>query len=146
MRIGFTGTREGMSRAQEEQLRYVIAVVRTADKLMDMATTEFHQGGAPGADRAAAIVARDYGCEVHWHPSPGVLLTEVMKTDPAAVTDEWHEVFPPLTRNRNIVANAHWLVAAPRSDVEELRSGTWATIRYARKAVKPVLQLSRGSR
>jgi hypothetical protein len=31
------------------------------------------------------------------------------------------------------------VIAAPMSSAEILRSGTWATIRYARKAGKPVL-------
>ncbi len=31
------------------------------------------------------------------------------------------------------------MVAAPKSFAEELRSGTWATVRYARKQKKPVV-------
>jgi hypothetical protein len=35
------------------------------------------------------------------------------------------------------------LIATPESLTEELRSGTWATIRYARKIKKPCLILDR---
>lgn len=49
----------------------------------------------------------------------------------------------PLARNRRIVAAVDVLIAAPETDREELRSGTWATIRYARAAGKPVVMLSR---
>jgi hypothetical protein len=38
-----------------------------------------------------------------------------------------------LQRNRNIVDAVQVMIACPRGFEEELRSGTWATIRYARK-------------
>jgi hypothetical protein len=34
-----------------------------------------------------------------------------------------------------------WLLAAPRTKTEEQRSGTWATIRYARKLGRQVCLL-----
>jgi hypothetical protein len=34
-------------------------------------------------------------------------------------------------------------VACPRTDQEQRRSGTWATVRYARKVGKPVLIIGR---
>jgi len=43
-----------------------------------------------------------------------------------------------LARNHFIVAYSEELVAAPKSNKEELRSGTWATIRYARKRKRMV--------
>jgi hypothetical protein len=45
---------------------------------------------------------------------------------------------PPLERNKHIVHNCGWLIAAPKEDSETLRSGTWATIRYARKLRRPI--------
>jgi predicted Rossmann fold nucleotide-binding protein DprA/Smf involved in DNA uptake len=48
-----------------------------------------------------------------------------------------------LERNHLIVAACDVLNAAPLQDEEILRSGTWATIRYARKAGKTVIQLKR---
>lgn len=41
---------------------------------------------------------------------------------------------PYLERNNDIVKNSDVLVACPASKTEVLRSGTWATIRKARKA------------
>jgi hypothetical protein len=38
----------------------------------------------------------------------------------------------PLVRNVNIVEDVSFLIAAPLRDNEELHSGTWATVRYAR--------------
>ncbi len=45
----------------------------------------------------------------------------------------------PLKRNRKIVQNSDILMAAPKGYDEEQRSGTWATIRYARRSGVPVL-------
>ncbi len=44
-----------------------------------------------------------------------------------------------LDRNRDIVAAVSILIAAPETDIEEQRSGTWATVRYARKKGIPVV-------
>lgn len=43
-----------------------------------------------------------------------------------------------LVRNHNIVDEVEQLLGFPKGGKEELRSGTWATIRYARRAGKPV--------
>lgn len=133
MVIGFTGTRAGMSAHQVSQLRFMLGHLRDA-------TNEFHHGGARGADRHAADIARACGFQVYWHPCPGV----AREHGDVHVRDVWLEVFPPLVRNRRIVDAVDVLVAAPLSDREELRSGTWATVRYANRAWKPVLHLSRG--
>lgn len=43
-----------------------------------------------------------------------------------------------MLRNDELVAQADLLLAFPETQVEQLRSGTWATIRRARKAGVPV--------
>lgn len=51
------------------------------------------------------------------------------------------EIYPPLdplARNRIIVSRIHGLLACPKTDIEELQSGTWATVRYAREIGCPV--------
>jgi len=45
----------------------------------------------------------------------------------------------PLARNRDIVNMSDILIAAPGEKAEVLRSGTWATIRYARKMSRKLL-------
>lgn len=45
---------------------------------------------------------------------------------------------PPLERNKDIVNVCDILLAAPKGP-EEQRSGTWSTVRYARKVGKPVV-------
>jgi len=53
--------------------------------------------------------------------------------------EEFREPKPPLVRNRDIVDECDLLVACPGSDHEELRSGTWACIRYARKVKRKTI-------
>ena len=113
MKVGFTGTRRGLSIAQARQLRTVLYALKSA--------TEFHHGGAVGADQQAASFV-------------GSTLRVV---EYSAGTD-------PLRRNREIVAAVDLLIAAPSEDGEQLRSGTWATVRYARQAGLPIVMLSRG--
>lgn len=133
MVVGFTGTRQGMTAVQTIQLRGFLEVLWDARR-----PNEFHHGGAAGADASAWRFAVLRGYEIHWHPCPGV-----------SATDEtschcWHEVLAPLVRNRLIVEVCDVLIAAPFTGIEQLRSGTWATVRHARKASKPVVMLSRG--
>ena len=44
-----------------------------------------------------------------------------------------------LLRNKGIVDASDVLIAMPKESKEVLRSGTWATIRYARKQGKPII-------
>lgn len=46
---------------------------------------------------------------------------------------------PPLERNRTMVRRSSLVVAFPASFSEELRSGTWATVRHARRVGRPVV-------
>jgi len=51
--------------------------------------------------------------------------------------DELRPEKPYTARNRDIVDETDQLVAAPKG-LEYLRSGSWSTVRYARKQGKPV--------
>jgi hypothetical protein len=144
MKVGFTGTRAGMSQAQEKQLAMLLVVFGIATP--ETETPEFHHGGADGADTEADRLACLDGYAITVHPCPGVVADDVrdgqtiFNSHPVTMT----EVFPPLVRDRHIVDAVIVLIAAPRTDKEELRSGTWATVRYARQKGIPVVMLSRG--
>jgi predicted Rossmann fold nucleotide-binding protein DprA/Smf involved in DNA uptake len=45
---------------------------------------------------------------------------------------------PYLVRNETIVKQSQVLLAAPRTSKDEQRSGTWHTIRYARKMKRKI--------
>jgi hypothetical protein len=47
-----------------------------------------------------------------------------------------HDPLPPPVRNQDIVNQCDKLVAIPKTYQEEIRSGTWMTVRYARKVNK----------
>lgn len=125
MRVGFTGTRRGMSPHQKRQLREALNWFGLYG-WHHKEPMELHEGEASGADREAKDVVQEcrYGWDVVPHLPNG----------------------DPLARNRRIVAAVDVLIAAPETDEETLRSGTWATVRYARQKGIPVVFLSRGQR
>ena len=128
MKIGFTGTRKGMSGLQKEQLAYILALFVRGDITRKLLMTEFHHGDCPdGADQEADEIARGFMCYRIYRYWPE-------KPTPKAL----------LARDRKIAELCDVLIAAPETDRERMRSGTWATVRYARKARKPVVMLSRG--
>jgi hypothetical protein len=49
-----------------------------------------------------------------------------------------HPAAPPLERNKRMVQACYRVIATPKGMEAERRSGTWATIRAAKKAGKPV--------
>lgn len=106
MKVGFTGTRKGMTEAQKEAVRYL---------LVQMNVTQLHHGGCVGADLEAAEIARSLGVETVEH---------LPKTPGAKAL---------LDRNKDIVCATGYLIACPHQREEILRSGTWATVRYGRK-------------
>ncbi len=115
-----------MSVAQYDLLVAVLA------ELEEM--TEAHHGDCHGADTIFhwVIEYTHPGAELHIHPP------EDDKKRSFCVGHMTYEVKPYLERNRDIVNACDVLIACPKGEKEELRSGTWATIRYARKVGKPV--------
>lgn len=96
----------------------------------------FHHGDCIGADAEAHKIARAVGCfSIVIHPSD--LVDQRAYCNGNIV---W-KPRAPLIRNRSIVSSTDLLIAAPATKDEVLRSGTWATIRYARKGKKPVVIL-----
>ena len=136
MTVGFTGTRKGMTHAQKSQLCVILSI------LANHTANVFHQGGADGADLQAVELARHFKFDVTWHPADGHRGDAVLRAN--GTVDIVHDELPPLVRNYNIVRACDLLVAAPETDKEVLRSGTWATVRAARQMGKPVVMLSRG--
>lgn len=126
-RVGFTGTRDGMTVPQHEQF---------ARWVREHVPSQFHHGECRGADEQAVWeVTRHSAVVVVAHPC--TLRGERAKTA-VGLSAFTHPVKAPLVRNRDIVNACDVLLACPKGP-EELRSGTWMTVRYARKAGKPVV-------
>lgn len=124
MKIGFTGTREGMSQNQKEQ--FIL-------KCDELGITEFHHGDCEGADAEAHDIVREFFPHV-WievYPPKSTYRQAFRKGD------KHHPPESYLTRDYKIVQNTDFLIGAPKSDTEIIRSGTWTTIRYGRKLKKP---------
>lgn len=123
MNVSFTGTRAGMTSEQHSE------VAAWLEKFYFSPDDEFHYGAAIGADDEAAILADQIGFQVVAHPAEeggAVPIGHVLPERPA------------LKRNPDIVDAGAVLLATPRLGCEERRSGTWATIRYARRIGKDV--------
>ena len=130
MIYGFTGTRAGMTGRQQKALDLLL---RDCSK----AKAAFHHGGCHGADGEAHCIAFLLAaCTVH----PGDA-DQHRKWEKHLNTCELRPWKPYLERNHDIVDICEVLIAAPSSLTEELRSGTWAAIRYARKISRPVIIL-----
>jgi hypothetical protein len=122
IRLAFTGTRRGMT---PRQLRMTAEIV------------EQHRpgiaahGGCIGADREFHEICLSAAIEtIQVYPSnirsmvahlPARDTTRVRFADPQ----------PPLDRNWDIVRGADLLIACPDTELETVRSGTWATVRIS---------------
>lgn len=130
MRVGFTGTREGMSQHQKEQF---------ALKIYELSPTEFHHGDCIGADADAHDIIR----AIFPHIKIVIHPPEKSKTRAFKTGDESRVQAPYIVRDKEIVNETEYLIGAPLIDQEQIRSGTWTTIRYARKTNKPHTILER---
>ncbi len=130
MKIGFTGTQKGMSQRQISSLTRLI---------LSLKMIEFHHGDCIGADSEAHDIVRNMNrdVEIVVHPSSNPSKRAFKKGDIIRYD------LPYLESNMQIVQETRLLIAAPSSLQEEFRSGTWATIRYARETGQPVLILDR---
>lgn len=128
-KIGFTGTQEGMTQQQKVNFMQVFLWFESRHGAHNL---EFHQGQCIGADHDALLLVKSRGGV--WTVSHPPLDTS--KTHDVEC-DEVRDGYPFLERNHHIVDEVDVLLAAPRSREEELRSGTWATVRYARKVTRP---------
>jgi len=126
MNVGFTGTREGMTKDQKEQVENLLLYFRS-----DIFESVFHHGNCIGADEQALELAGKLNYYTIAHPTdmPNLQI-------PVSHSHESREVRQPLARNRDIVRESDVVIAAPKEDVEPKHyrgSGTWFTINHCRK-------------
>jgi len=127
MIVGTTGTLLGPRPAQYDAFKRFVR---------RLPIKRFVHGGARGWDTLAHHAVRshfpDIPIEIRPGRDPGTTVTM-----PLGRCD----IYPALAkleRNMVIVGRIHGLIAVPKQDIEERRSGTWATVRYARKLGCPV--------
>lgn len=101
--------------------------------LEDLKPKEFHHGDCIGADSEAHELVRKYFPKVAIHIHPPLNMNKRgWNMDAKRIYDSKEY----LQRNKDIVNQTDVLVAAPAGP-ETLRSGTWSTVRYARRLGKP---------
>lgn len=118
MKLGFTGTKLGMSEVQKSVIK---------DLLIFLQPTEFHHGDCTGADAEVHDLVRLLfpKCKIVIHPPIESRLRAFKKGD------EIRAILPYMVRNRNIVQSTDDMIAA--SGLHMSHSGTWHTINYAKK-------------
>lgn len=128
MKVGFTGSRLGMSIGQFDTFTSVIG------ELLEPITV-FRFGCCRGADvQAARLIATLV-------PKPmifGHLSTLDDCEEAIKLCEDTCQPEPPLLRNIDIVKGCDILIACPKGP-EEQRSGTWSTVRYARKVKRHIV-------
>lgn len=124
--IGFTGSRRGLTARQAANLEAALA-----------RASQLHHGDCEGADEYAHSAALKLGLRIVIHPPVNPRRRAHCSGLDVVVLHER----PYLSRNRSIVDMTDELIACPDSGAERLRSGTWATVRYARLVGKPVTVL-----
>lgn len=126
MKVGFTGTRKGMSQYQKH---------RVYTYLERLGASEAHHGDCVGADSDFHDICLDLGIDIYIHP--GRPNHRAWKGGAYC----YYDAKDYFERNKDIVDTTDTLLATPDSDKERVRSGTWATIRYAKKCDKTVLEI-----
>lgn len=121
MIYGFTGTQQNMTLAQYGVVRDVLT------------NGALHHGDCIGSDALAHQIGRLNGLWIVGHPPDND--TKRAFCD----FDEVRNPLPYIKRDHEIVDESELLIATPGQFIEQLRSGTWATIRYARKIDRPRL-------
>lgn len=138
-RVGFTGTSRGMAPEQKQRVLEFLSVIKLEHPTEVL---EFHFGLCIGADEQAAIIAKRLGFRVVAHPGTPKDSTSMRWRSEWSESDEVREPKPFISRDRDIVDETDEMVATPVSEKEERASGTWTTVRYARKKEKKVTVLN----
>ena len=123
--IGFTGSRNGMSDKQKEGFSQVINNLGRIK--------EFRHGDCVGSDANAHSIVKEKDPNNHviGHPTSYKKYRAFCKCDIFLKPGQY------LDRNKAIVDSSEILIATPNGP-EKLRSGTWSTIRYARRKALPI--------
>jgi hypothetical protein len=133
IKYGFTGTRDGLNTKQKES---IISLLQ--NDIKNNLNIEVYHGDCIGADYDFHNICRSISPNIKINIFPGFHSNknEINNLRVYCQGDSIFEPKPYLERNKDIVNNCDVLIGCPKTKEEELRSGTWQTIRYARKINK----------
>lgn len=131
-KVGFTGTRQGMTEEQIETFNTVLDIISRESPI-----SEFHHGDCRGADEQADDVVLSLhgeGIQIKTviHPPDNDLFRAF------CIGDVMRLPQPYLVRNKDIVNESSVMIVAPEQKDEQVRSGTWSTYRYAKNQGRDV--------
>lgn len=129
MKLGFTGTAQGMSQQQKKMFRAFV---------VDSKITEFHHGDCVGADDEATNIIGEESSSTIIHAWPCNISSMRAYN---AFNHIIHPIRAPLLRNKDIVKSSEKMIATPKELQEITRSGTWATVRESVKRKKFLLMI-----
>lgn len=125
--IGITGTKEGMTYEQYE-------VYKKYSNMIGKYT--LHHGDCIGVDcEIQYYTSSNTGNHIVVHPPENKKYQCYRRTTDNMTILKSKDY---LERNKDIVNDSDVMFACPKENEEQLRSGTWATIRYSRKMKKPL--------
>lgn len=122
MIVGFTGTQRGMTPIQ--RVHFTAALIALETDVPNV----LHEGDCLGADADAALIGRELGWQIVSHPPLLAVKRAFFPADKELPKKDY------ISRNHDIVNAVTCMLATPGEMNEQLRSGTWATIRYFKKA------------
>ena len=132
MKLGFTGTQSGMTVQQ---------ITTICNYVAEFVPVDAHMGDCIGADHQFHDIINEFNNRVE-PDDMCVMVGHIPIYDSKrafCLYDEVREPKPYLDRNHDIVNESDLLIVAPKETSEQLRSGTWATYRYAKKHNKHII-------
>lgn len=129
MKLGFSGTRFGMTDLQVFHVKKLLLDLSEIAPLLDE-VFEVHHGDCVGADAQFHHMAKSVGARVVIHPPTDDRHRAFCEGD------EMRDPYPHLIRNDNIVRESEFMITAPPTVLEQVRGGTWSTNRKAAAAGK----------
>lgn len=130
MDIGITGTEYGCNPHQLDELSRILAKYSLVPHII------LHHGDCIGVDAEADNIAYNLAIFRIIHPP-----TDPKKRAYCGCNQGYQLLTPKpyLIRNHAIVSCSSLIIAVPHEDTEIVRSGTWATVRYARATKKDII-------
>lgn len=131
MKVGFTGTQVGMNEKQLQRLRDGLRWL-----INRYGIDEAHHGDCIGGDLQfhRLCIALTLIPKIVIHPPSNSSKRAFCSSKHSyEVIIEERNPLPYLDRNKSIVLETNFLFVGPKSNQEELRSGTWSTYRFAKK-------------
>lgn len=121
LNIGVTGTRDGMNKIQEENIKDILEKLIFEKEYTDRV---FHHGQCIGVDVQAVKILKQFGFTIISHPPVKKDLLGISYND---------LTYPPksyFARNRNIVDECNILFVVPKENQRQSKGGTWYTHDY----------------